>query len=84
MLEFLSRISRRVRSKIASRGVFLGEGIRSFCNKESIAIPSDANLSSFRIIEEINDGSEARISELIATRSFRITGMVRVQSFTPA
>ena len=83
MLEFPSRISRRVRSKIASRGVFLEEGIRSFCNKESIAIPSDANLSSFRIIEEINDGSEARISELIATLSCRLAGVVCAKSCTP-
>ena len=52
-------------------------------NKESMAIPSDANIASFRNIEEINYGSKASISELIATLSFRFVGVVRIQLCTP-
>ena len=51
-------------------------------NEERILIPSDVNLASFRNIKEINEGSEARRSELIATLSCMLVGMVRVQSFT--
>ena len=53
-------------------------------NKESIAISYDNNISSFRNIEEVNDGSEASTSELIATLSFRLAGVVCVQSCSPA
>ena len=52
-------------------------------NEESIAIPSDKNLSSFRNIEEVNDGIVARISEMIAMLSFRLAGVVCVQESTP-
>ena len=38
-------------------------------NEESISIPSDVNLASFRNIKEIDEGSEASMSELIATLS---------------
>ena len=53
-------------------------------NKKSIAIPSDANLASFRNTEGIDDGSEDIISEVIATLSCRIASVVRVQLCTPA
>ena len=48
-------------------------------NEEIIALPYDANLASFKNIEEIDDGSEASISDLIVTLSFRVSGVVRVQ-----
>ena len=53
-------------------------------NEEIIAIPSDTNLESLRNIEEIDEGSEASMSELIATLSCRLVGVVCVQSCTPA
>ena len=62
----------------------LEEGLRLASNEEIIAIPSDANLAPFRNIEEIYYGIKARISELIATLSFRIAGVLCVQSCTPA
>ena len=48
-------------------------------NEEIIAIPSDANLASFRNIEEIDDRSKDSMSELIATLSCRLAGVVHVQ-----
>ena len=51
-------------------------------NEESIAIPSDANLASFRNIEEIDEGSEASMSELITTLSCWLVGVVCVQLCT--
>ena len=36
-------------------------------NKEIMAIPSDANLASLRNIDDTDGGSDASISELIAT-----------------
>ena len=53
-------------------------------NDESIAIPSDSNIASFRNIKEIDDGSKASISELIATLSCRFYDVVCVHSCTPA
>ena len=38
---------------------------------------------SLRNIKDINDGSEASILELITTLSFRLAGVVQVQSWTP-
>ena len=52
-------------------------------NEESIAIPSDENIAPFRNIDEINDGSEASMSELIATLSCQLVSVVRIQSCTP-
>ena len=52
-------------------------------NKESIVIPSDVNIASFRNIEEIDGRSKAIILELIATFSCRLASVVRVQSCTP-
>ena len=45
-------------------------------------IPSDANLESLRNIDKIDDGSEASMSELIATLSFLVVGVVCVQPCT--
>ena len=53
-------------------------------NKESIVIPSDVNLASLSNIEDIDNGSDARIWEIIATLSFRLAGVVNIQSWTPA
>ena len=53
-------------------------------DEEIIAILYDANITSFRNIEEIYEGSEASMSELIATLSFNLVGVVRVQLCTPA
>ena len=55
------------------------DGLRRVRNKESIAIPSDANLAPFRNIEDIDDRSESIISELIATLSCRLAGVVGLQ-----
>ena len=52
-------------------------------NEERMAIPSDANLVSFRNIKEIDEGSKAIMLELIATLSCRLVGVVYVQSCTP-
>ena len=46
----------------------------------SIAIPSDANIASLRNIDEINDGSEASMSELMAALSFLVVGVLFIQS----
>ena len=51
-------------------------------NEESIAIPSDKKLSSFRNTEEVNDGIEASISEIIVMLSFWLAGVVCVKSCT--
>ena len=51
-------------------------------NKENIAILSDTNLSSFKNLEEIDGGSEASMLELIVMLSFRLAGVVHVQSCT--
>ena len=53
-------------------------------NKESIAIPFDKNIAPFSKIEEIDEGSEASMSEMIVTLSCRLVGVVYVQSCTPA
>ena len=45
-----------------------------------IATPSDANLTSLKNIDEINDGSEASMSKLMATLSCLFVGVVCVQS----
>ena len=45
-----------------------------------IVIPSDVNLASFRNIDEIDDGSEASMSNLMATLSCLVVGVVCVQS----
>ena len=73
-----------MRSEIARSMFSLEEGLKWVNNKESIAIPSDANLASFRNIKEINDGSKGSILELITTFCCRIASMVCVQSCTPA
>ena len=46
----------------------------------SIAILSDANILSLRNIDEINDGSKASMSEMMATLSCMVVGVVCVQS----
>ena len=52
-------------------------------NEEIMAIPSDANLVSFRNIKEINEGIKSSMSELIAALSCWLVGVVRVQLCTP-
>ena len=47
-------------------------------NEESIVILSDANIASLSNIEDIDVGSNTIISELIATLSFQLTGVVQV------
>ena len=42
----------------------------------SITIPSEANLASFRNIDEIDDRSKASMSELMATLSCLFIGVV--------
>ena len=51
------------------RRFLLEEGLRLVINKESIVIPSDVNLASLSNIEDIDNGSDARIWEIIATLS---------------
>ena len=43
-----------------------------------MVIPYDANIASFRNIEDIDDGSKARILELIVTLIFGLVVVVRV------
>ena len=47
---------------------------------DSIAIPSDTNIALLRNINEIDDGSEASISKLMAKLSCLVVGVVCVQS----
>ena len=60
------------------------EGLRGARTEESTAIPSDANTESLRNIKDTDEGSDASISELIATLRCLLAGVVRVQSWTPA
>ena len=84
MLDLPSIISRLVRSEIARIRFSFEEGLRLVSNDERIEILSDANLASLRNIDEIDDGSEASMSELIATLSCLLVGVVCFQSCTPA
>ena len=68
---------------MSRRRFSLEEGLRQVINKENIAIPSDTNIVSLSNIEDIDDGSDASISELIATLSFRLADEVQDQSWTP-
>ena len=45
---------------------------------------SDTNLASLSNIDEIDEGNEASMSELILTLIFWLVGVVCVQSCTPA
>ena len=49
-------------------------------NNDSIGIPSDANLASFRNIDEIDAGSESRMSKLMSVLSCLGVGVVCAQS----
>ena len=84
MIDLPSRISRKMWSEILRKMFLLEEGLRLVSNNKKIVIPYDVNLESFRNIEDIDDGSEARILEIIAALSCRIAGMVHFQSFTLA
>ena len=68
---------------IEIRRFSLEDVLRQVSNEESIEIPSDVNIASLRNIEEIYEGSKASMSELIATLSCRLVGVVCVQLFTP-
>ena len=69
---------------MARRRFSLEEGLRLVSNKESMAILSDANLASLRKIKDTDEGSDARISELIATPSCRLACVVQFQLWNSA
>ena len=83
MLHSPGIISRRVRSEIERGRFSLEEGLRSVSNEKINAILSDANIMSLRNIDEINDRREASMSELIATLSCWLVGVVCVLSRNP-
>ena len=83
MLDLPNLNIRQVRSEISRRGFSLEEGLRWLSKDDSIAIPSDTNLESLKKINEIDDGSEASMSELITMLSCLFVGVVCVQSCTP-
>ena len=60
------------------------EGLRRVSKDDSITILSDSNLASLRNIDEINDGSEASMSNLMVTLSCLFVGVVCAQLCTPA
>ena len=76
MLDLSSLISSQVRSEIARRRFLSEDGLRRVSKYYSITISSDANLVSLRNINEIDDGSEASMSELIATLNCQLVGAV--------
>ena len=79
MLDSPNLISRQVRSVIVRIRFSLEEGLRRVIKDDSIAIPSDANLASLRNIDDIYEGSEAIMSELMATLSCLVVGVICVQ-----
>ena len=54
-------------------------GLSLVINDDSIVIPSDTNILSFKKMDEIDDGSEARMSELMDTLIWLVVGVVCVQ-----
>ena len=56
------------------------EGLRCVIKDDIIAILYDANLTTLRNIDEIDDVSEASMSKLMVTLSCLFLGVVCVQS----
>ena len=55
------------------------EGLKRVINNDSIVIPSETNLALFRNINDIDDGSKASMSELMATLICLVVGAICVQ-----